>query len=434
MTRAPAPSHLAAWRLIVLGAIILFAIGTNLWLRPGRGTASSLFLLALAGLAYLMSLSELQRARTGSRVALVVCLAFALAWRVLLVREPSGLHDDMHRYLWDARLQRAGLNPYIAIPEDPALAALHTPETRQINHPDLPSPYPPAAQFFFRAATVGGESARVIKISLLAADLLLMGVLARWLIVQGLSVWWVLAYAWNPVVALEAMGSGHIDVVGALLVATTALALTTGHRAIAAISLSLAISFKFLPVVLLPLLWRRVRWRDALVAAGIFSALYVPFLVDGQVVLGSVRTFVDRFRFNAPVFQVLETFGPPRRMAAVSLVAGLSVATWMRRQLSASAPAAWAWPMAAALLVGPVIYPWYLIWITPFLTTAATWPLAVWSVTILSTYVVWDRAAFGAIWAVPAGYLVFEYGAVVLAAALVIWIRLRRAQVSSSRP
>ena len=433
VTRAAAPAHLAAWRIIVLGVIILLAVAVNLWLRPGRGTTGSLSLLALAGIAYLASLSELQRARTGSRVALAVCIALGLGWRVLLIREPSGLHDDVHRYLWDARLQRAGINPYVAIPADPALAALHTPDTRQINHPDLSSPYPPAAQFFFRAATVWGESARAIKIALLAADLLLMGVLARWLIVEGLSVWWVLAYAWNPVVALEAIGSGHIDVVGALLVTTTALALTTGHRAIAATSLSLAIGFKFLPIVLLPLLWGRVRWRDALVAVGVFGALYVPFLHDGQLALGSLGAFIDRFRFNGPIFPLLESFGPPRWMAAISVLAGLSVATWMRWRLSAASPAAWAWPMAAALLFGPVIYPWYLIWITPFLTTAGTWPLAVWSVTVISTYVVWHRSAFGAIWAVPAGYLVFEYGTVLLAAALVVWMRWRRALADSSR-
>ncbi len=73
-------------------------------------------------------------------------------------------------------------------------------------------------------------------------------------------------------------GSGHIDIVGALLLVVSAAALVRRWRATAAVALGLAIAVKFLPVVLLPLYWKRVRIRDAALAAAVVGLLYVPFL------------------------------------------------------------------------------------------------------------------------------------------------------------
>ena len=78
---------------------------------------------------------------------------------------PPGPQDDVLRYVWDGRVQRPGYNPYTAIPSDPALAKLHTSETRELNNPDLPSPYPPGAYSFFRAITAIDESAFAFKVA-----------------------------------------------------------------------------------------------------------------------------------------------------------------------------------------------------------------------------------------------------------------------------
>ena len=88
----------------------------------------------------------------------------------------------------------------------------------------------------------------------------------------------VLAFAWNPLLAIEVAGSGHIDIVGALLLLVSAAALVRRWRATAAVAFGLAIAVKFLPVVLLPLYWKRVRIRDAALAAAVVALLYVPFL------------------------------------------------------------------------------------------------------------------------------------------------------------
>ena len=57
----------------------------------------------------------------------------------------------------------------------------------------------------------------------------------------------------------------------------------------AAVALGLAIAVKFLPVVLLPLYWKRVRIRDAALAAVVVGLLYLPFLNHGRIPTGSLN-------------------------------------------------------------------------------------------------------------------------------------------------
>ena len=71
-----------------------------------------------------------------------------------------------------------------------------------------------------------------------------------------------------------------------------------------------------------------------------------------------------------------------------------------------------------------MIYPWYLLFFTPFLLTTSTLPLTVWTWTVLPVYLVWEWAQSGARWQVPGWLMTAEYGAVSLAV-LFLMIRLR---------
>ena len=159
------------------------------------------------------------------------------------------------------------------------LKELHTPETRNLNNPDLPSPYPAGAQLFFRAVTAIHESTFALKVAFVVCEFAIVFVLLDILRFTGRASHLVLAYAWNPLLAIEVAGSGHIDIVGALLLVVSAAALLRRWRTIAALALGLAVSVKFLPVVLLPLYWKRVRIRDAALAAAVVALLYCHFLI-----------------------------------------------------------------------------------------------------------------------------------------------------------
>ena len=51
--------------------------------------------------------------------------------------------------------------------------------------------------------------------------------------------------------------------------------------------------------------------------------------------------------------------------------------------------------MAACLLCAPAVFPWYLLWLLPFLTSSSTLLISLWTVSIVPTYVMWHMRALG---------------------------------------
>jgi hypothetical protein len=415
-----------ARRLLVLGAIMCVALVVCAHSPGGVGSPAFLISSMAAGAAYLVAIREFLHTQKYSRRVILACLALAALWRVPFLMQPPGSDDDIRRYLWDGRVQRLGYNPYNVIPNDPAVAWLHTPETHDLNNPEVPSPYPAGAQLFFRAVTAIHESIFSFKVAFVACDfavvLLLLNVLRR----HGEAEHWVLAYFWNPLLAINVAGSGHVDILGVLLLLISVAALERRWRTTAAIAFAVAVAVKFLPLVLAPLYWRRVRIRDAFIAGLVFVGLYVPFLKGGRLPLGSIGTYVQRFRFNDPLFAALERLASPQVIAGFALLAGLATAAWFRRKPEPSAPDQWAWPMAASLACAPVVYPWYLIWLLPFLRSASAVPLIVWTISILPTFVVWYLRLRGYEWYVPHWAVLLEYGSVAIGAAIMLLRRKAR--------
>lgn len=419
------------WRAYILGVIMCATLTICARNFGDRGGPYFLASLLLAGIAYLFAIREFF-ASPGwkppvSRRVIVIGLVLAAGWHILFLRQPPGPDDDIHRYVWDGRLQKLGYNPYIVVPSDPAAKQLHTAETSNLNHPDLPSPYPAGAELFFRAVTAIHESAFALKVAFVLCELAIVFVLLNFTRPE-LSPLLVLAFAWNPLLAVEVAGSGHIDIVGALLLVVSAAALVRGCRTTAAVALGLAIAVKFLPVVLLPLYWKRVRVRDAALAAAVVALLYLPFLNHGRISSGSLGKYVQSFRFNDPVFAALERVASPRLAAGLAVLAGFLTSIWLRRQAPRFSPDALAWPMAASLLCAPVVYPWYLLWLLPFLRSASATPIILWTVSIIPTYYVWHLRAVGRPWLVPDWVVLLEYGVVAIAIAIAAFRRFKQGE------
>jgi alpha-1,6-mannosyltransferase len=308
---------------------------------------------------------------------------------------------------------------------------LHTPETRRLNNPWLPTIYPPGAELFFRAITAIHESTLALKIAFVVCDIAIVLVLLDILRFCRQGEHWVLAYAWHPLLATEVAGSGHIDIVGVLLLLVSAAALGRRWRTVAALAFGLAVAVKLLPIVLLPLYWRRVRIRDGALAAFVVALLYLPFLDHGRIPVGSLGSYVQYFRFNDPVFLALERWVAPQVLVVVAVLVGFLVAICFRSKCPACHPDAFAWPMAASLLCAPAAYPWYLLWLLPFLRSVPTLPIIIWTVAIIPTYIIWYLRTLGLPWLVPGWVMLLEYGSVALTAAIIL---LRRTARRSARP
>jgi alpha-1,6-mannosyltransferase len=419
-----------ARRVYILGAVVCVALTICSRYFSDRGGPQFMVCLTVAVIAYLLAVREFFATPQFPRRVVVIGLVFATAWHIAFLRRPPGDDDDIHRYVWDGRLQRLGYNPYLVVPSDPGVQRLHTPETRNLNNPDLPSPYPPGAQLFFRAVTTIHESILAMKVAFVICELAIVFFLLAWPDDQRNSHL-ILALAWNPLLAIEVAGSGHIDILGALLLVVSAVALERRYRSTAAIALGLAIAVKFLPIVVLPLYWKRIRIRDMGLAALIVALLYLPFLNHGRIPIGSLATYVHSFRFNGPVFLALARFLPPQGLAGLAVLVGLMTATWLRSARPEWSLATMAWPMAASLLFAPAVFPWYLLWLLPFLRSASTLPIVVWTVSIIPVYVQWHLRALGHPWGALPGWIMFlEYGCVAVAGAVIAFGRVRRAEPS----
>ena len=419
------------WRVYVVGATLCVALTICSRNFGDRGGPWFMASLTLAGIAYLLAIREFfatpKFERGVSRRVVVIGLILAAVWHVEFLRVPPGADDDIHRYVWDGHLQRLGYNPYLVVPSDPAAQGLHTPETRSLNNPDLPGPYPAGAELFFRAVTAIQESTFALKVAFLVCEFAIVFVLLDLLRCTEQGAHLVLVFAWNPLLSVEGAGSGHIDIVGALLLLVSAAALVRRWRTTAAVAIGLAIAVKFLPIVLLPLYWRRVRIRDAALAAAAVGLLYVPFLNHGRIPIGSLGTYVQTFRFNGPVFAALDQVAPPQLLAGLAVVVGLVTATWLRSAAPEWSPNLFAWPMAASLFCAPAVFPWYLLWLLPFLTSASTLLIIIWTVSVIPTYVQWHLRALGRPWGpLPGWVMLLEYGCVVTAAAIIALRRIRQ--------
>ncbi len=420
------PSH----RLYGLGAIMFVALLASTRVPGGVGAPLYLNTLAVAGVAYLLAVREIFAEPNFPRRVIVIGLVLAALWQIPFLMMTPGSDDDVHRYVWDGRVQRLGYNPYIVVPNDPAASALHTPETRTLNNPEVPSPYPAGAQLFFRAVTAIHESTTAFKVAFAACELAIALLLFAELHRLGRGERWIIVYAWNPLLAISVAQSGHVDILGVLLLLLSAVALQRRWRSFAAVAFGLAVAVKFLPIVLTPLYWRRVRVHDALLAVLIVGLLYLPFLHGASAPTGSLGTFVQRFRFNDPVFATLVRVASPQVVASLAVLAGLAISVWLRRRRDEYSPDTFAWPMAASLLCAPVVYPWYLLWLLPFAQSVSTVPLIIWTVSIIPTFYVWHLRALGGQWHVPVWIMLLEFGSVAVGGAIIVFRRFTRPAVA----
>jgi cellulose synthase/poly-beta-1,6-N-acetylglucosamine synthase-like glycosyltransferase len=109
----------------------------------------------------------------------------------------------------------------------------------------------------------------------------------------------------------------------------------------------------------------------------------------------------------------------------MAVLVGLATATWLQRKSEWSLDA-FAWPMAASLLCAPVVFPWYLLWLLPFLTSPSTLPVLIWTVCIIPVYVQWHLSRLEGTWGAPPGWIMLvEYGCLAIAVALLVLPRIK---------
>jgi alpha-1,6-mannosyltransferase len=226
--------------------------------------------------------------RVPQKHALWLIVALAILLRAYMLAYDPLLSSDIYRYIWDGKVQAAGINPYRYFPAEQALAFLRDDAIfPHINRADTAvTIYPPVAQFFFLLVTRIGESVTVMRLALIGCEAVTVTVIMLLLRRLNRPVTRVVAYLWHPLPLWEIANSGHVD---ALMVALMMLGLwiTVSGRALrgaAVIAFSMLVKPYVAPV--LAGIWRPWDIKMPIVVIAIVALCYVPYLSVGSGILG----------------------------------------------------------------------------------------------------------------------------------------------------
>ncbi|HZK66381.1 MAG TPA: hypothetical protein VFD42_02395 [Chloroflexota bacterium] len=315
----------------------------------------------------------------GRRWDLALILLAGLLFRAGLLLTTPSLSDDVFRYVWDGKLQNAGIPPYLYPPSAPEVAHLRGPLWEGINHKEMASPYPPLAELLFAGVyRLAPDSLTAMQVAALFFDvgvmLLLVPMLAKW----GADTRRVLIYGWNPLVLVQYSHSAHYDAAMVLPLLGGLFLLSMGRRWASGAAVGLSALVKLVPAAAVPVF--APAWGPVGVAAMVAVSLagLVPWLREPAALSGLLSEAGDA-RFNDSLgLLLLRAAGlvapdpePLARGAANLLLLGCSLYLgWRvlagRRGWGEVLPAVYGL-LGIFILLNPVVEPWYLAWIVPFL-------------------------------------------------------------------
>ena len=427
--------QLIAWGLISSGFFLLFALLGDL----GRRATLFLPLYILSFAPYLLAIRYAAKRPATRPRELYIIGVFALLFRLMLLPGEPTLSDDVYRYLWEGKVQLHGVNPYLRPPNAEGLKDLRDPYYARVNHPSIPTIYPPLAQGLFAGLAKIRYSLTTFKAVFLAFDLATAFVVWRILIASNGNPLFCLIYAWNPLVIVETASSGHLDAMGAFFLTLSLLLFLREKRVLSVIPLGLSILTKFLPAILLPLYLQKLRGREKwalLLLLPMLGLAYLPYMDAGKNLYHALGQYSQSWEFNASTFSLLGLWITSRDVRKAIVIGVLIILTiWLwRRDLDL--PDRMLFLLGALFLVTPVLYPWYLIWILPFLALRPSVPWIYLTAGSFLSYRILPIYLETGLWQEQLGAKLLEYVPFYLlmgTGLLRRWIRGQRSEVRSQK-
>ena len=365
-----------------------------------------------AGIIHLFAVSSFRHIRFDRRMILGV-IALGLAMRMPMFVSKPMLEDDHYRYLWDGGVLANGFNPYRFSPRDVGrevspvipeklrqLAKDASPVPERINYPYLRTIYPPVVQVAFALGhLLAPWSLFAWRTLLLICDggtlLMVFYVLRKWRFpLTGLVVYW-----WNPLLVKEIYNSGHMDVILFPLLLGSLIFTLEKRPLYACAALGVAVGVKFWPAILVPVILRssvrnRMQLLFGVLLFGFISVmLFLPMALSGMDARSGFVAYGKTWEMNDALFLLivwvtgifqrfldLSPFHVPSvaRAAAFALVLGWTF--WLIRK-DTEDPRALSQRLllvvAGLYFLSPTQFPWYALWIMPFLAVTPRFPFLV---------------------------------------------------------
>jgi alpha-1,6-mannosyltransferase len=380
-------------RLALLAALVIALVLATPFAFWRYGDNAYMALAIATGLA--AAGATLVAERTASARALWLILGVAVLLRLVLLLLDPLLSTDIYRYVWDGKVQAAGINPYRYFPADAALAALRDGAIYpNINRADYAvTIYPPVAQMFFFLATRFGENVTTMKAALLLCEGATITFIILLLRRLGRPLTRIVAYAWHPLPMWEIANSGHVD---ALMVALMMLGLwlaLAGRPVRGAAAIALAALAKPIALLALPATWRPWDWKAPLAVVAVVALCYAPYLGVGWGVFGYLTTgYLDEEHYSngglvwplAAIRWLFRVFPGDVALyygASAAAIAAMALVVSWRQERS---PEIMLRDISRLLLAGLFVlspnFAWYFLVATPFVALVGGAP--VWAFTV----------------------------------------------------
>lgn len=407
-----------------------------------RDAGSGLLFLSLISLGYLIPTQTITGAGTAYILyytALTICMVWiwffqklnfsallliGVIARIILLPAPFITSNDAERYLWDGAVFLSGFDPYLTSPNDLDGLEIRNQWATPPEHAPYATIYPPGAITLFSISALAGPVYGVWAWKTLITLASILSVLIMGALIKQKALHRHFAFfALSPLLILETGIGGHLDSFLVLSVITALWALVNHKLKFAGLAIGLGSVVKFLPLLLLwPILLSRSLRHSLQVgisAGGVILAFYGLFLSKGIVPIGVIPVFLEKWRGGAPLFTSLEALLPSHFLVAVlALIAsGLFILAGrlaLRGQIIMSMMVS----LAIPLIISPVVFPWYLSILIPFLTLRPSLTLLIWVSTLPLTYEVLDLWIGSKVWE-PASWPLFVIAGSVLMALIV---------------
>jgi len=427
---------------VISTALYLGIWGLSLQFNWGEGYANrpipaylALYFLLFA--LYAVFCNHILEAKQENKRVFWSIVVLGLVFRAAIFPAQQIQEDDVYRYLWDGKVFSKGINPFKFAPSEISYAtefrirhpiayrAEYDEQSRseldflddlrwesqtaliffeRINHPDVPTIYPPLAQFTFRGVShISPDNIYALRFAFLGFDLFTLFFIVKTLRALGKNINLCAVYFLCPLVIKETYNSTHLDIIGIAFLCASIFFFVQRHALWSGFFLGLSFLGKLYPIILAPVFFKRFLVDEetgkcsrpgrafSVALAFIATAVvgYLPFLDIGGKTFTGLNTFTASWQNNDSLYAIILWFWsalvslspetilfnnyplPEFTAKATVAILLLAVAGFLvlhkRKENDEQSVHHLFVMIALVFLLSPVQNPWYLSWTVPFL-------------------------------------------------------------------
>ena len=417
------------WALHLAGLLTLLSYGALLYLshQPGKLPLTQFYPFLYLPWVALIALAFIRKNNSSSRYSLKPIILWAVLFRLVgLFAEPI-YEDDYYRFLWDGYQTASTANPYDSTPMshfgDSDTPAEFSNILDLINYPELPTVYAPTLQYVFLLSyLIASGNLIVLKLLFLLAEGIMLFALSKLVDPRRF-----LFAAWCPLLIFESTFQAHPDVIGACFLALGLLAIHKQRPWKPMVFLGIAVTTKVFAIIIAPFWLKKGQWlKQGLLLGSVIALMYAPFIIQGSDAgWYSLRAMAKEWEFNSALIFItsqMNISGDLARSLGLYIFAGLYlillISFWKKRSQNQTSTPPIDLIFGFFFILSPVINPWYLIWMFPFVVIRPRlWSITAMLVVSLSYTTGLNLSDSGGLrnFQIPSYIMVLEFGAIALA-------------------